>query len=141
MNRYLVILSLFVLISTEACKEDENQQIPLVPVEITLNLDLPSNNILNSVGSYIYITGGSNGIVVYNLDGNEFIALDRHCPYQVDAFERVQVDSTNIILVDQACGSRFSLLDGQVLEGPAAAPLQSYNTSFNATTRNLRIFN
>ena len=141
MPRYLVILNLSLLFFWSACRDGDDQQIPLVPVDITLNLDLPTYNVLNSVGSHVYIFGGSNGIVVYNLDGTEFIALDRHCPFQLDNFDQVSVDSTNIILVDPACGSRFSLIDGALIEGPAATNLQRYNTSFNAANRNLRIFN
>jgi len=136
-----IIVCLIILGTISGCKKDDNQQIPLVPVDINLNLDLPTYSILNSVGNYIYITGGSNGIVVYNNGPEDFVALDRHCPYRVDDFERVEVDSTNIILVDPECGSRFSLLDGSLIEGPATTSLQRYQTSFNATTRNLRIFN
>lgn len=123
----LVVVTLFFT----SCKE-EPHPIPNVPVNISINLDLPSYQPLNAPGGYVYINGGSRGIVVYrNFD--EFVALDRHSTYNSeDPCAVAEVDSLNFFeLVDTCSGSRFSIMSGVVLEGPAKWGLRRYNASWD----------
>lgn len=123
-----IISALIVLaFLTFSCKE-EPYPIPNVPVNVTLNLDLPSYQALGAPGGYAYVNGGSRGLVVYrNFD--EFVALDRHSTYNsTDDCAVVEVNPDNIFeLVDTCSGSRFSILNGGVLEGPAKFALRRYN--------------
>ena len=112
---------------TNSCDEDKKYPIPNVPVNVQLNLDLPSYQPLNSPGGYAYVNGGSRGLVVYrNFD--EFVALDRHSTYNSeDACAVVSVNPDNIFeLIDTCSGSRFSIMNGGVLEGPAKWGLKRY---------------
>ncbi|MEZ4922654.1 MAG: hypothetical protein R2780_05720 [Crocinitomicaceae bacterium] len=101
-------------------------------MNIIINLDLPLYSPLNAPGGYVYVDGGSRGIVVYrNFD--EFVALDRHSTYNSeDPCAVVQVDTINVFeLVDTCSGSRYSIQTGVVTQGPAQWALRRYNTSWN----------
>jgi hypothetical protein len=63
-----------------SCKGEQNK-IPNVYVNITLDLNKPDYSTLSGIGNYVYITGGVSGIVVYRDGLNEFVAYDRACPH------------------------------------------------------------
>lgn len=139
MVRSFAFLVLSALLLSSSCKKDRQDGVPLTGVDIAINLNLPAYNDLMVSGGWVYLTGGSQGLVVYRF-ADEFVALDRHCPYQPTELCRVFVDDGGITLTDTACcHSQFSMLDGSMLQGPAATGLRRYNTSFNGTV--LRIYN
>jgi nitrite reductase/ring-hydroxylating ferredoxin subunit len=132
MKTKLLVLTGF-LVLMFACKKDGNQEsyysIPNVPVNISLNLNEPKSYPLGTFGGWIYVDGGSRGIIVYRA-AEEYIAYERHTPYESDRdCARVSVDSTNLYAVDDCGSSKFLLLDGSVAEGEASLPLKRYNTS------------
>lgn len=134
----LFAAALFTL--TMGCKKEERGGVPLAPVDISINVNNPSYADLAVTGGWLYLTGGSQGIIVYRTSPEAFVAMDRHCPYQPADYCRVVVDESEIIARDTACcNSAYLILDGSVTEGPSALPLKRYNTSFNGTT--LRIYN
>lgn len=122
---------IFCALFTISCKE-EPYPIPNVPVNISINLDLPSYQPLNSPGGYAYVNGGSRGIVIYR-DFEAFRALDRHSTYNSnDACAVVEVNPNNMFeLIDTCSGSRFSISNGAVIEGPAKFGLRSYNAAWD----------
>jgi hypothetical protein len=108
---------------TNSCK-DEKYPIPNVPVNVVINLDQP----LNSPGGTAYVNGGSRGLVVYrNFD--EFVALDRHSTYNSqDECAIVKINPDNIFeLIDTCSGSKYSIMNGAVIAGPAKFGLRRYN--------------
>lgn len=122
------------------CKKDKPGGVPLNPIDISINVNNPGYADLAVPGGWIYLSGGSLGLIVYRAGTDEFIALDRHCPYQTADLCRVYVDDSQITARDTACClSAYLITDGSVVEGPSALGLQRYNTSFNGTT--LRIYN
>jgi nitrite reductase/ring-hydroxylating ferredoxin subunit len=127
-RRYILIAQLFLVLFLASCKESE-YPIPNVPVNQNINLDLPSYAPLNSPGGYVYVEGGSRGIIVYrNFD--QFVALDRHSTYESYkecAIVEVNPDNT-FELIDTCSGSTFSIISGVVLSGPAQFGLKRYNT-------------
>lgn len=136
----------FILLGTSllpGCKKDQNANVPLVGVDIFINVNLPEYNALVVTGGWAYITGGSQGLLVYRKSPEEFVAMDRHCTYRPEDLCKVYVDDSQVIARDtvstNACGSAFLLLDGSVIQGPAVMGLKRYNTTFNGTT--LHIFN
>lgn len=136
---YLFLLTIAVVL-TASCRKTERAGVPLTPVDISINVNNPSYADIAVPGGWLYLTGGSQGIIVYRTSPDAFVAMDRHCPYQPAELCRVVVDESEIIARDTACcHSAFLIVDGSVSEGPSALPLQRYNTSFNGTT--LRIYN
>lgn len=122
------------------CKKEERGGVPLNMVDISINVNNPSYADLAVTGGWLYLTGGSMGIIVYRSSPESFVAMDRHCPYQPTNLCRVIVDESETIARDTTCcGSRYLITDGSVIQGPSALGLQRYNTTFNGTI--LRIYN
>ncbi|MEO8591505.1 MAG: hypothetical protein ABI432_19145 [Flavobacteriales bacterium] len=122
------------------CKKSERGGVPLVNVDITINVNNPAYADIQVPGGWLYLTGGSLGLIVYRSSTDAFVAMDRHCPYQPENLCRVFVDESEVIARDTlCCHSAYVIATGQVSEGPSALDLQHYNTSFNGTT--LHIYN
>jgi nitrite reductase/ring-hydroxylating ferredoxin subunit len=136
----LILSVLALAILWTGCRKEERGGVPLTPVDISINVNNPSYADLAVPGGWLYLTGGSMGIIVYRQTNETFVALDRHCPYQPADLCRVTVDDTEVIARDtMCCHSSFLITDGSVVNGPAALSLQRYNTTFNGTV--LRIYN
>ncbi|MEZ4738908.1 MAG: hypothetical protein R2818_06010 [Flavobacteriales bacterium] len=140
-HRTIGILALTaMLLMAAGCKRERPSGVPLTTVDISINVNNPSYADIAVPGGWLYLSGGSMGLIVYRSGPDSFVAMDRHCPYQSTELCRVFVDDSEIIARDSVCcGSAFLVTDGSVVEGPAALSLQRYNTSFNGTT--LRIYN
>jgi hypothetical protein len=134
-----ILLSIFLLAA--GCNKDENDVIPFADVNLFLHTSDPLFINLNAVGGWIYLAGGSRGIIVYKVSNSEFRAYDRHCTFQpTNTCALVSVEVNNITGLDDCCGSKFILAsDGFVSNGPATLPLKKYQTSFDGQV--LRIFN
>jgi Rieske Fe-S protein len=138
MKKLISILLLSALINS--CKKDNNNYVENVPVDIYMYTNNPSFVNVSVVGGWVYITGGVRGILLYRKSNTEFMAYDRNCTYQSNQpCATVVVDNTNIVATDTCCGSRFSIYDGSVFQGPAAVPLKAYNTSFDGNV--LHVYN
>lgn len=137
LNRWRSIYLLLVLItlfSAQSCG-DQQDRIPYVPVNIEINLNLPAYAPLQTVGNWIYLTGGSQGLIVYRFSNDEFKAWDRHCTFSVPDNCRIEVDNSNIQAEDtDCCQSIFSIIDGSVQSGDAFVPLQGYSTNYFGNT-------
>ncbi len=117
-----------------------SQAIPYVAVSVQINVSNPDYFALKSPGGWVYVTGGSKGIVVYRLDMSTFKAYDRHCPYQPDnECSRIAAENTQLTAKDTCCSSVFQLMDGSIIGGPAERNLQEYKTSFDGNI--LSIYN
>lgn len=128
------------LLAVSSCKKENRTGVPPVALDVTLNINLPEYADLQVPGGWVYLTGGSQGLIVYRKSTDQFTALDRHCPYQPENLCRVYVDESQVIARDTACcHSAFLLQDGQPTNGPSSFPLTSYHTIFNGNT--LRIYN
>ena len=132
-SRIGLIVATIVPLCFTSCKGEEHP-VPNLPVNISINLDLPSYQPLNAPGGWAYVNGGSRGIVVYrNFD--EFVALDRHGTHDANNPNAiVEVDSINFFeLVDTTSNTRYSIQSGVVLSGPAKWGLRRYNTTWNGS--------
>ncbi len=140
MKKITLILFLFGGTLLNCCKKEDDNYIPVVAVDIYLQINNPSNFNIQTTGGWIYINGGVRGILVYRKTSTEFMAYDRNCTYQSnDPCATVIVDNSNIIATDTCCNSKFSLYDGSVVQSPAGLPLKTYNTTFDGSI--LHIYN
>ena len=116
-------------------KNDLNQQlgIPFVNVDRYILINDPNSLSLNAVGGFLYVNAGSRGILVYHRAYEEYVAFDRHCTYNTsEACGKVSLDSTsNVILNCACCASKFSIIDGSVLNGPSINPLLQYQAQIS----------
>lgn len=127
----LVIVGAYFLIQSSC--EQNNQNIPYFPVNFDINLNLPAYTSLNYPGEHMIVQGGSQGIVVYRYTMDDFVVLDRHSTFDVTLGCHVTVESDGVTLSDESeCSdSKWLILDGSVIQGPATLPLHRYRTSWN----------
>lgn len=136
----LLVLSLMLSAGLFSCKKGNRSGIPYVPVNYQLTVSNPQFSQLLAVGGWVYINGGSRGIIVYRYSPEEFRAYDRHCTWQIEDNCQVSVDNSDVTVVDtDCCHSKFLIIDGGPIEGKAVIGLQQYNTQFDGNT--LYIFN
>ena len=129
-----------ITISTSSCTRGTASGIPYVPVNYQLTVSNPEFAPLLAIGGWLYIGGGSRGIIVYRFSPDEFRAYDRHCTFMVDENCRTSMDNSDITSVDtECCDSKFLIVDGAPIDGPAAIGLHQYNTQFDGNT--LLIYN
>jgi hypothetical protein len=143
------IFGLLTIVMFVQCgNKNKDDEIPLVPVNIYIDLNLNSSAPLNFLGGFIYVTGGNKGIiVVHNFDDN-YLAIERTCSYHpYDACNLITVDSSGIQYrcgkygvgaFETCCGSAF-MLDGFVSKGPATRPLKTYSVLKSANQ--LHVYN
>lgn len=133
-------LLFFILLSGCSKSVIENDLLPAVTVNETIDLNLPKFINLQVPGGFAYTSGGVNGIIIYNLNGNQFKAFDRACPHlAVSSCTQMEVKNT-IKLVCPCDNSEFNILNGAPLtEGITRYAREYLVTVFNANT--LRITN
>jgi Rieske Fe-S protein len=132
----LVFLIIFFFFS--GCKK-EDQSIPNIYVNFTIQPNSTLYQKLNTVGGYEYFTGGYSGIVIYRDAQEHFVAFDRACPYDFKNGCRVQVESSFTTAIDSCCMSQFILNDGSPFKGPAKVSLKQYRTYYDGV--NLSVYN
>ncbi len=147
MNKIILIYLILIITS---CKKDQNvnnDPIPIIPVNTTINLAIHGDFTLIP-GSFFYENGGNKGfVVVHDFDG-QIRVFDRTCSYQPhNDCSFLSVDSTTLLLkcglrdsgkYIECCESKFNFL-GQVLKGPATFPIYQYRTSISGSF--LNVFN
>ena len=144
---YYNLLILIFIFSFLSCK-DENDKLPSVPVDITINIETePSYLDLKYIGNSVPITGGVKGIYLYRKSQNQIQAFDRACPFDPEGkcSRVIWEDGTHSssIVVDTACNSRFILpADGLATEdSQAKTSLREYTVYFNISNGVVRITN
>ncbi len=125
------------LLSLFAC--DSNNQrienIPKGPVNISIDLNLPSYQHLWGPGTYAYLEGGINGVILtHDFDG-AWYAFERTCSFEpLGNCAQIWGDSIEMNLrcgkwnngqFSSCCGSAF-MLSGFPIKGKARARLATY---------------
>ena len=110
MLRFFTLVSFTMLL---LCNCTKNQNIvPYVHVDQVINISLPSYSSLNTIGGWKYISGGSQGIIIYRQSYDQFSAYDRHCTYNADnPCGQASVDSTNSFVECSCDSSQYQLYD------------------------------
>ena len=110
--------------------QDTPGVIPYVDVQVDLNLNLPAYNNLNFPGNWLYISGGSRGLIVYRYTLDEFVVLDRHATFDVDAGCQYSLSQDGYTIEDPCSESEWYIFDGSIIQGPTTAPLERYTTTW-----------
>ncbi|MDL2231077.1 Rieske (2Fe-2S) protein [Bacteroidales bacterium OttesenSCG-928-L19] len=136
--RNTTILFLFLLFFLGSC-EYVHETIPNVAVNITIQPNSAAYYQLNHYGGHVYLTGGVSGIIVYRLNDNTFKAYDRACPHDWESYDSwLWVEDSGLTIYDSCCGSRFNIIDGTVINGPAVLPLKYYRANYDGMTLRIR---
>lgn len=138
----LILIGICLLLVSSNCTKNNNNIIPNIPFDITIDINLPSYIELTGVGGWAYVNGGSRGIIVYRRSIDEFIAFDRHSPADPEGtcFLPLFPDENNFLVLKDTCNNAtFSLYDGSPMTNSEYG-LRQYATQFNGSNL-LRIYN
>jgi nitrite reductase/ring-hydroxylating ferredoxin subunit len=111
----------------------------LCHVNIQKSIDDPELNDLLIPGNSVNLTGGINGIILYRLNNDEFLAWERTCPYVPTDNCKISIDESNVFCECPCCESKYNIMDGMAYDGPSRYSLKSYQTYFDGL--NIRIYN
>ncbi len=138
---FIAILLTTTCFLVSGCKKEKNEyNIPEVYVDVYIYTSLPQYSSLNAVGGWAYVSAGYKGIIVYRNGPDTSSAFDRVCTFEPSKpCEIVNVEPNGLTAKDDCCGSRFQIIDGTVVEGPAFRSLKPYNTFWDGNV--LRIYN
>jgi hypothetical protein len=129
--RKILPFMLLVVLSCSRCRDrNEQGQVPYVPVNISINVNQPDFFNLSVPTGWVYVTGGSRGIIIYRNSTDEFTALERHSTYQPENECAVAVQEDGVLIKDPCSESRWLINDGSIVDGPTSFPLIQYETSF-----------
>lgn len=140
--KQLLIFCLGFLLLSAKCNNQNQHPVPFVPVDVTIDIQLPSYSDLQGVGGWAYLNGGSRGIIVYRKGIDEFIAFDRHSPADpagTCAFPLYPNEQNFLQLIDSCNNAVFSLYDGSPVSNSIYG-LRQYATQFNGNNL-LRVYN
>lgn len=124
------LLSVTLVISCK--KEEQAPEIPYVYVNFQINPNTTEYINLNAVGGWETVFGGYQGILIYRMSANEFVAFDRACPYDpLVKGAQVRVDESSITCTCPVCGSKFIMTDGTPYGGPSHFPMKQYSAIYD----------
>lgn len=141
MFRKISILVLLISISAFSFCKKKNKavedNIAYQTVNVTIHPNDPFNFKLQVAGGWVYYdNAGINGLIIYRKtttnSSTDFVALERtstSLPNDPQAKVKVQADS--FTLKDTISGSKWQIVDGAVLTGPATQNLRLYNAVFD----------
>lgn len=140
--KQLLVICLGLLLLSSKCNNQNQHPVPFVPVDITIDIQLPSYSNLQGVGGWTYLNGGSRGIIVYRKAIDDFVAFDRHAPSDPEGSCPIALypDDQNFLqLIDSCNNAVFSLYDGSPVSNSIFG-LRQYATQFNGNNL-LRVYN
>ncbi len=107
---FLIILAFTISCDTGSFN-NKNPYLPNYPVNVIINLSLPQYSNLQFASNHVVVSGGVNGIVVFNT-GSDFVAFDLACPNQ--ALSACSTMTINGINATCPCDNAvYSLFSGQ----------------------------
>lgn len=113
------IIGIVLFTTLFACNssDDGNTLLPNVPVNVTLNLNLPAyQDLLINNGSAFVPGHGIKGIIVFRLSETNILAWDAACPH-ISPSQCSTMVINGVIMVCGCDDTEFSILDGSPLSG------------------------
>lgn len=138
-----LLFSILTSIALISCSNDaqNNDTLPFVQVNKTINLELPEFIKLTTPTGWAYVNGvGLRGIIVYNINGTDFKAFERAAPH-LPLKDCSQMVIENGIRMKCLCDdSEFNILNGaSFTEGITESAREYLVTNLNGVV--LRISN
>lgn len=131
----IILIKIFSLVffTFSSCKKEDI--IPYVRFYEQIDLNLPKYQNVKIPGNYMYLSNeyfGYNGVILYCVSTNEYMAYERNCPHDAQKANAIlDVIDSLCLMVCRDCGSRFFLIDGLKLDGPSKYSVKTYQTSLS----------
>lgn len=137
-----IIYFLLVVFCFSSCSNDDDETLlPDVPVDISVNLNLPQYIDLQTPTGWAYLTGGIKGIVIQNqgVGSPPYKAFDRACPDN-DCTGPMTFDGS-LKLTCPCDNSTYSIIDGSPQAPNSRYFAKEYKvTLINSSTLNITNF-
>lgn len=135
MKKLSTLLICFLLLSCES-DDNVNRNNPFLIdplVNLQLDLSLPQYNSLNYPGNSIIINiQGIKGIVVYNIDNSQYVALELSDPNHIpNDCSKMTIDGIEASCPCTQDSNTYNIITGQHLSDPNLYPMQRYNAQRN----------
>jgi hypothetical protein len=114
LNRILLVVVVPVICFNPGAMSKQ-QYIPYVPVDFSVNVNLPAYIDLSVPSGHVLVNGGSQGIVLYRYTLDQFVALDRHATADIPSNCQVEVAEDGLMLIDPVW--RFGMVDHRRFSG------------------------
>ena len=117
---------LFILIGCSNDALERNPFLPAMRFSIPINLSLPQYDNLRFAGGAIILPNyGHKGIIVFNLNGNSYLAWEASCPNHLPS-DCSQTQITGVLAQCSCEDYQYSLATGQLLN-PAEGQSEIYS--------------
>jgi len=131
-----LIFYLFISFLIISCSDDNNNISPVQDVIVREQLNLNSVEALPLKardGTFIYINGGINGIIVYRRATDNYVAFERKSPYRLeDPCGKISVHSSLLYMIDSCHNCTFDW-QGRPTGGPCKDIMKNYNVQYMNT--------
>ncbi len=140
---FLAVILTFTFININSCsnREDTVSCFPTTPINVVLNLNLPTYFPLQNVGGWIYVDeqqAGTRGLIVVKTT-NGFKIYDRNAPHICpDSNTTLNVEK-NIKVVCPKDGAEWILITGEPIKIAQVSP-KTYPYSYDSNSRVLSIY-
>jgi hypothetical protein len=130
----------FVTACNKQTQNTSQNPVPSVPVNLSFYPNDPAYFKIQTIGGWMYVDGGINGLVLYRLSNEQFLAFERTSTQLPDnPAAKAFVQKDNFTLRDTVSGSEWRIIDGIVTKNPATWPLRQYGTNYDGNL--LKIIN
>ena len=110
-----LLLLIFIAFSCNSEGDEENNLLPVVPVDETIFLNNPEYINLQVVGGWAYSQGGISGIIIYHYSSNSYVAFERSAPHLSPQVCSKMTVENGIVMYCSCDDSEFNLLNGAPL--------------------------
>lgn len=132
---------LVLLLFAGSCKRNKTtESIPTGPVNLTIDLNLPSYVHLNNVGNFEFLNGGVRGVILIHDYDDSWYAFERTCAWQpLNDCSKIWIDTMSFQMkcgnysgnqFQTCCTSRY-IFNGNPVNGPARGRLAQYHVQKN----------
>ena len=139
MRKGILILLCVVLNQTSSCKKNRaTELIPTGPVNLTIDLNLPSYTHMRFPGEFFFLDGGIKGVLLIHDFDDKWYAFERTCAFEpLNLCSKIQIDTQGLAIrcgeiknntYEPCCASKYTY-SGFPTSGPAQGPLARYNVS------------
>ncbi|MFA8449634.1 MAG: hypothetical protein ACEPOW_02945 [Bacteroidales bacterium] len=141
----IIIIILTGFAFAQSCKKEGIPDVKLPPTNFVIYPNDTRYISLNTAGGYAFLNSKppSRGIIVYNVDGKNFVAFDRTPPNEPDKCHNGDIYTHLTIeypmVVDTCTNRKYLILDGSIVSGGGKYPLVQYKTFYDGNS--LRIYN
>ena len=150
MKKTFSILSIFILLissnlTINSCgsREDTVNCFPNVPINVSLNLNLPSYYALNNINGWIYVNeqqSGTRGLIIVRT-ANGFKVYDRNAPHLCPDSNTTLEVKDNIAIICPQDNTRWILSTGQPESGAQTSlPPKTYPYNYDAASKTLNVY-